>query len=321
MGRLRTWVGALTLAVPVVAGAGPAAAQSTVVIGMPDWPTAKVTANIIARVAEKTYGMTPMLRPIGTVQLFDAIDRGEVDIHPEIWMPNETVDIRKYTDELGTLTLAPARVEATQHICTTPATVEATGIRRVADLADPAMAAQFDTDGDGRGEMWIGDFYWSATRIERLRAKSYGYDQSMMLLTMPEDMAMASVDAAVALGTPIVFYCYAPHHLFALHDIVQLEEPAHDPSTWHVLSPSEDPAWLENSTAASAWMASHYHIGYASDLADYHPDLVAFLDKMALTDEDAEAMSYAIDVEARTPEDVADEWIAQNEDKIAEWTQ
>ena len=313
----------LALAATMAASAalvGPAAAKTTVVIGVPDWPTAAVTSEIIGTVLEEHYDAAVRKRPIGTVQLFDAIDRGEIDIHPEIWLPNSSVDVAKYTDELKTLSLAPARVEATQNICTTKETVEATGLKAVADLAKPEMAAKFDTDGDGRGEMWIGDFDWSATRIERLRAKSYGYDQTMMLLTMPEDMAMAAVDAAVALATPIVFYCYAPHHVFALHDIVTLDEPAYDPATWEVLSPDVDPAWLEKSKAGSGWEPAHYHIGYATDFAAAEPEITAFLDKMALTAEDAEAMSYAIHVDGKTAKEVADEWMAANEDKIAEWT-
>ncbi len=321
MRRLIALVGALALATPVAAQTSDAGAKATVIIGVPDWPTAQVTANIIGTVLEAHYDVTAQLRSIGTVQLFDAIDRGEVDIHPEIWMPNEAVDVVRYTDTLKTLTLAPARVEATQHICTTRGTVDATGLAHITDLAKPEMAANFDTDDDGRGEMWIGAFGWSATRVERLRARSYGYDQTMMLLTMPEDMAMASVDAAVALGTPIVFYCYAPHHVHALHDIVRLEEPAHDPATWDVRSPKDDPAWLANSKAASAWQTAYYHIGYASDLSEYHPDIVDFLNAMALSAEEAEQISYAIDVEGRTPAEVATEWVAQNADKIAEWTQ
>ena len=38
------------------------------------------------------------------------------------------------------------------------------------------MAANFDTDGDGMGEIWIGAAGWASTNIEKIRAKSYGYD-------------------------------------------------------------------------------------------------------------------------------------------------
>lgn len=312
---------ALSLAAPLSVAQPAAAANTTVIIGVPNWPTAQVTSHIIANVLTERYDAAVRLRPIGTVELFDAIDRGEVDIHPEVWLPNSSVPVERYTDELGTLSLAPARVEATQHICTTQATVEMTGIHHVTDLAKPEIAAHFDTDGDGKGEMWIGAFEWSATRIERLRAKSYGYDETMMLLTMPEDMAMSSVDAAVALGMPIVFYCYAPHHVFALHDIVRLDEPAHDPATWDVRTPEEDPAWLANSKASTGWAPANYHIGLATQFEESNPDMAKFLHAMALTSDEAVAMSYAINVEGKSPEEVAAAWIDEHGDKIAEWTQ
>ena len=52
--------------------------------------------------------------------------------------------------------------------------------------------------------MWIGAPTWSSTSIEKVRAKSYGYAKTMTLLEMPEDVAMAAVDSAVATEQPIV---------------------------------------------------------------------------------------------------------------------
>lgn len=301
--------------------AAPAFAASTVLIGVPSWPSAQVTAHIVGQLVEDHLDRGVRYRDIGTVQLFGAIDRGEVDVHPEVWLPNLDRFVAEFVDERGTMTLTGHSVPASQQLCTTEATVEATGLTRVSDLADPAVASQFDTNDDGLGEMWIGDFEWSSTRIERVRAKSYGYADTMMLLTMPEDVAMAAVDAAVAVGTPIVFFCYAPHHMFALHDLVTLEEPAHDPDTWRIVQPEEDPAWLSRSRAESAWAPAAYHIGYASDLTEYEPDVAALLEAIRLTREDAQAMSYAVIVEGRAPEAVAATFIAQNQDRVEEWVQ
>ncbi len=296
------------------------AAPTTVIVGVPNWPSARVTAQIIAQVLEARYDVEVRLRPIGTVELFDAIDRGEVDVHPEVWLPNLQRFVEIYRDERGTMQLAPNGTEARQSLCTTQATVETTGLDQVSDLADPAMARHFDTDGDGRGEMWIGDREWSSTRIERVRARSYGYGETMLLLTMPEDLAMASVDVAAATGAPIVFYCYAPHHVFALHDVVVLDEPAHDPSTWHIVQAEDDPAWLDRSRAGSAWQPSTFRVGYATDFALDHPALAAFLDKVQLTEAEAERVTYAVHVEGRAPHEVAAGWIAQNRAKLAGWT-
>lgn len=299
--------------------AAPAVAEP-VVIGLPSWPTGEVTANIIGKVFADRYDLEVSLVPFGTAEMFDAIDRGEAHVHPEVWLPNDAVDVAYYTETRGTLALAPARVIATQNICTTRATAEATGITSVADLSNPEVAAQFDTDGDGKGEMWIGAEGWAATPIERIRAKSYGYDATMMLLEMPEDVAMAAVDAAAATESPIVFYCYAPHHVFALHDLVRLREPPYDATAWAVVKPSDSPEWLETSRAATGWQPAFYHVGWATSFAEAHPEAIEFLSQLALTDADAEAMSYAVDVDRRTPEEVADAWIAENAAKIEEWT-
>ncbi|WP_245943983.1 glycine betaine ABC transporter substrate-binding protein [Acuticoccus kandeliae] len=293
---------------------------ATIVIGVPNWPSAEVTANIIAQVLQQHYDVDTRLRPLGSVEMFDAMDRGEVDVHPEVWLPNLQTFIDEYGDKRGTIKLSPIGVTAAQHLCTTRETAEATGLHSVADLAKPEMAANFDTDADGKGEMWIGAQTWSSTRIERVRAKSYGYNDTMLLLTMPEDMAMASLDAAIATSQPIVFYCYSPHYMFALHDIVTLQEPAHDPQNWHIIRAEDDPAWLANSTAESAWEPSHFHVAHATELEESFPEIVSFLDKIALTSEEAAQMSYAIHVERRDPAEVATTWIGENEARIEEWT-
>lgn len=295
------------------------AQSATIVVGQPDWPSAQVTANIIADILKEHFGVDVRLRPIGTLELIGAIDRGEIDVHPEVWLPNGKEIVHEYRDVKGTLTLSPIGVDASQNICTTRETAEATGLKSVSDLAKPEMAEKFDTDHDGRGEMWIGANTWSSTRIERVRAKSYGYADTMLLLTGPEDQALASVDAAVATGEPVVFYCYAPHFIFSLHDIVTLEEPAYDPATWKIVPAEQDPAWLSHSKAETAWEPSHYYVGYATTLKRHQPEVAAFLDKIAITAKDAEAMSYAVHVERRDPAEIASTWVADNEDRIEEW--
>ena len=195
-------------------------------------------------------------------------------------------------------------------MCVTRHTAESTGIKALADLADPEMAAKFDSDNDGKGEVWIGAETWSSTFVERIRAGSYGYYETM-----------TAVDAAVATDRPIVFYCYRPHHVFKLHDIAMLEEPQHDARTWHIVLPDQDPAWAKVSKAESAWGPSHFHVGYASALVDDNPDLVKFLDNIVLYTAEVTAMSYVIEVERKTPEEFAREWFAANQARVKEWSE
>ena len=50
---------------------------------------------------------------------------------------------------------------------------------------------------------------------------------------------LAEVDAAVKANKDIVFFCYTPHHMFALHKLVVLEEPEHDSANWNVIQPTD----------------------------------------------------------------------------------
>lgn len=308
----------LAMAVSATLGIGSAQAAN-VVVAVPNWPSAEVGANIIAGLMEQELGVSPILRDMGTSEIFDAIDRGEVDVHPEVWLPNLQRDVDEYVSGRGTVALAPLTTDAGQGMCTTRQTQESTGLQHISDLAKPEIAAHFDTDSDGRGEVWIGAHEWSSTKIERVRARSYGYYDTMMLLEMPENLAMAAIDAAVVTGHPIVFYCYSPHFVFQLHDIVQLDEPDHDPAVWNVVSPNESAAWLAQSHAPTAWQPSTFQIAYATYLDDEMPEVTGFLKNVTFTTEEAEAMSYAIDVEQRAPADVAAEWIENNNARWKEW--
>ena len=181
------------------------------------------------------------------------------------------------------------------------------------------MASKFDTDGDGKGEIWIGAAGWASTNVEKIRAKSYGYDQTMFLKEIDETLALAEVDNAVAKGEDIVFFCYTPHHMFALHKLVVLEEPEYDASKWSVLQPTDDPEWLEKSSAAVAWDLAYLHIHYATALEDAQPLAADLLSKVKLDTDTVSAMTYALVVEKQDPEAFAKKWVSENGAIVDSW--
>lgn len=297
---------------------GPALAAD-LVVAMPNWPSGQVTANIIKAALHEKLSLDVDVREMGTMTAFAGLASGAVDVHPEVWQPNLNSLVDRYAGKDGPVQLANIGVSAWQGICATRQTVEETGIHAVTDLLDPKKTAAFDTDGDGRGEMWIGAQTWSSTGIERIRAKSYGYAKTMRLLEMPEDMGMATVDAAVATDKPIVFACYSPHVVFKLHDIVKLDEPDHDGAKWHIVLPADDPDWLSKSSAPVAWDRAHFQIAYAKSLAIRKPEVTRFLESIDFTLNEITEMSYAVEVDRLSPADYAQSWIAQNGERVGRW--
>jgi glycine betaine/proline transport system substrate-binding protein len=289
------------------------------VVAMPNWPSGQATANILkVSIAEK-FGLDAEVREIGTLTAFAGLDSGEVDIHPEVWRPNLDDLVRRYEADKGSVTVSLVGVPAWQGLCATRDAAETLDIKDVSDLSDPAKTAALDTDGDGKGELWIGAETWSSTGIERIRANSYGYANNLTLVEAEEDVAMAAVDTAVATGRPMVFACHTPHHVFKLHDVVQLTEPPHDQAKWKIVPPSEDPLWISRSSAPVAWGISHFHIAYATAFAEKHPDVAAFLERVNFRPAEIIAMTYALQVERQEPAEYAKKWVAENAARVDEW--
>jgi glycine betaine/proline transport system substrate-binding protein len=311
---LKTALAASTLALSCMC-----AQAADLVIAMPNWWSGKASANIIKVGLKKEFGLDADAVEMGTLIAFAGLDSGQVDIHPEVWLPNLDNLVKRYVTDAGTVALSPIGVPAWQGICATKVAVDKDGIRDISDLSDEKKTAVLDTDGDGRGELWIGAPTWSSTEIERIRANSYGYAKTLTLLEVQEDVGMAAVDAAEATDRPMVFACYAPHAVFKLHDIVRLTEPPYDPAKWKVVLPGEDPEWLSKSSAPVGWDAAHYHIAYATSLRKKYPDVARFLERIDFKPEEAIDMSYALQVERQDPLAFAEQWVAKNQARVDGW--
>ena len=290
-----------------------------IIVGVPNWPSVAATASILKVVLEDNFGLEVELQNGTNPVIFEAMDSGSMHVHPEVWLPNQANLHEKFVTTRGTVRVSPNGVPAFQGICVTKATADRIGITQVLDLADPDMAKNFDSNGDGWGEVWIGASGWASTNVEKIRAKSYGYDETMELVEMDETLAMANVDAAVAKDANLVFYCYTPNHVFALHDLVVLEEPEYDPSKWKVLQPTDDPQWLEKSDAPVAWDLAYLHVHYAASLEDTHPEAAAMLGNVKLTTDQVSAMTYALVVEKADPNDYALQWVKENAAQVDSW--
>ena len=290
-----------------------------VVIGSPNWPSVQATAYILKVVLEENLGLEVEVQNGTNPVVFEAMEKGSMHVHPEVWLPNQDNLHNTYVKENGTVLMNPNGVSAFQGICATKHTAESLGVSKITDLTDPSIASQFDSNGDGKGEVWIGATGWASTNIEKIRAKSYGYDQTLDLTEMDETLAMANLDAAVQQKKPFVFFCYTPHHMFELHDLVILEEPAHDPDKWIVFQPTDDPNWLENSSAGVAWQNANLHIHYAKSLEESQPEAAEILSNVKLSTDQVSAMVYAIIVEKMTLEDLASQWVEANMASVDEW--
>lgn len=317
----------LTFRKPLLAAAFTLASGSVfaadVVIPDPNYASGRATAFAVKAIIENALGLeVEMVTTTAVPVIWEAMGRGagEIDVWTETWVPNQQGLVDRYVGEEGTVVLSQNSFPAIQGYCVPEQTYEEHGIRSVFDLANPENAALFDTNGDGKGEIWIGPQGWQSTNIETVRARDYGFADFFELQSTDEAVATAGLDAAIKAGKPWVGYCYGPHQNFALYDLKLLEEPAYDPEKFVVVTPDEDPDWLAKSSVATAYDAASVHISWSKSLEERQPELVRLLDNIRLSEDDVNQWSLAI-VEGGDPDQIATQWAQDNTSLIAEWMQ
>ncbi|MCW1952427.1 MAG: amino acid-binding protein, partial [Octadecabacter sp.] len=154
---------------------------------------------------------------------------------------------------------------------------------------------------------------------EKIRARSYGYDQIFELTEYEETIAYANLANATKANEPWIGFCYNPHYIFVTQELTVLEEPAHDPATWTIVQPTDDPDWLEKSEASTAWNGATLHLHYAAELAETYPQVAALFAAYELQPDDLSAMGKALAVDGQDAGEFAREWVAANEETVLNW--
>jgi glycine betaine/proline transport system substrate-binding protein len=305
-------------AVGLIASLSPALAAD-VVIGVQNWPSASATSHIIKAAIEENLGLEVELQNGTNPVIFEAMDKGSMDVISEVWMPNQQNLYDAYVSGKETVVLNETAVPASQGLCMPKYVADEMGVTSVQDLTDPDKAALFDTDGDGKGNLWVGNAGDASGNVEKIKAKSYGYDQTFTTDVYDEAVAYANLDNAIKAHKAWVGFCYAPHYVFAVHELAVLGEPAYDASTWTVVQPTDDPDWLAKSMVTSAWPTAQVHVGYRKALETENPEVAGMLHNIKFTADEVSAMTYALVIDKMEAEAFAKEWLAAHQDEVLGW--
>ena len=100
---MNTALKSITLAAVLGLAAGPALSAEKVAIGVPSWTGAQAIANLLKAVVELRIGGEVTLVPGNNATIFQAMDqgKGDIDVHPDVWLPNQESFTKKYVDENG----------------------------------------------------------------------------------------------------------------------------------------------------------------------------------------------------------------------------
>jgi glycine betaine/proline transport system substrate-binding protein len=182
-------------------------------------------------------------------------------------------------------------------------------------LKDPKCAEAFSTPETAPNGRYLGGpVTWEGFDDERVVSLGLPFT----VIHAGTDAAMfAELDSAYQRKAPIMLWIYSPHWAPAKYKGEWVEFPAHTKECY------EDPAWGSNTSA-------QYDCGKPTGeiykyvwggMKDKWPVAYKVAKNYKVETDVLNAMSGQIDLEGKTPEDVAAAWIAENEATWKAWAQ
>lgn len=312
---------ACALLVAVMSFSAPSFAAESVKIGEPSWVGAKSIAYLIKNIVTDRIGGKAELVPGNNAAIFQAMSagRGDIDVHPDVWLPNQESFTKKYVDGEGTVELSRNSYEGKQSFCVSKAFSRKHKVTSVFDLARPEIARLMDSDGNGKGEIWVGAPGWASANVNEVKVRDYGLLPFMEPIRAEQSVMQATVGDSIKKKRGYAFYCYSPHAIWFLHDIVRLEEPPYDPKKYIMKQPSDDPNWYANSYVASEDALKAVQVAYSKSLRKRSPVIYEFLQNMKLNADDVSFFAFQIAGKKKDPDAVVNEWIRKNSKRVDSW--
>jgi glycine betaine/proline transport system substrate-binding protein len=298
-----------------------ASAQPQINIGVPNWPAARGVAAILEAVIEKELGGKAETVPGNNPVIWKAMHegKGDIDVHPDSWMPNQLNFKTEYVDEKKTVALNTKPYIAKQGMCVPKYVKEKYGVNSVYDLAKPEVVKAFDVEGKGKPEAWLGATGWASTNVMRVQARDYGWAPFYSESNIDETLLFGRLDDYYKNKRPILFYCYKPHWTSLKYDLVMLQEPPHNASCYKMVQPQEDPDWFNKSKVTCAMEDVAAHVAYSKSLENRAPAAAKLLATVSFTSEQMSEITEAMAVKKMNENEFAAQWRARNQHSVKQW--
>lgn len=318
---MRKSVLGLTLGLAMSLASATAFSAEKVNIGAPSWTGAQAIAALLQAVVVERIGGEANLVPGNNATIFQGMHqgKGDIDVHPDVWLPNQESFTKKYVDEEGTVTLSKNAYEGNQGFCVPEKFGKANNITDIADLARPDVAEKMDSDGNGKGEMWIGAPGWASANVNEVKVRDYDLLPFIDPVRAEESVKTARVKDAIAKDEGYAFYCYKPHAVWYMFDVYMLSEPTYDPAKYVMVQPSDSPDWYQESKVATKDALKNVQIAWSNSLKERSPAIVEFFERFSLSADDVSSFAYEISGKGRDANEVASEWIANNSERVDGW--
>ncbi len=250
----------------------------TITFGVTPW-TSTVPPTEIASLILQDMGYEVEQTSADVGSVFVGLSRGDLDVFMDSWFPMHENYMSQYEDTINDTAVSYPEAETGW---TVPTYME--DIDSIEDLKGNEDLFNNEMYGIEEGASATGE---SNDLID-------AYDLDMTQVASSEGGMLSQAMRQMNQEEPVVFYGWRPHTMFNEHDLKVLsnEEGFFESSSVHVLTNHE--------------------------LKDNAPDAYEFLSNWSISIDEVEKMIVKIEEDNEDPEDVAREWIDNNQDKVEE---
>ena len=289
-------------------------AKEKVSIAQFNWPGSIIVVEIMKNILENKIGAQVDIKKLSPAIAFPAIDKGSIDIFSDLWWPNLQEGINKYVNEKKSVELVLSYAPCQQGFIIPTWVSEKYGIKTVADLNKHTKL--FDTDGNGKGNIWVGAAGGIVSEVNRVKLRDYnleldGYSTAPYVF-------QAQLKEFMRKKKPIVFYYWSPSWIWSTYDLTIIKEPDHDPAKWNFIEKD-----FKNSSVTCEFIPAKAYVGISTKLKEKSPESYKFFKNWSMTVEDMSflitELSEAPDNPKQDPADVAAKWIKDNPERVAGW--
>lgn len=292
-------------------------AKETLVITELNWDSPRYQAYIFGFIIEHGYGYPIEYVSGSSISMFEGVMAGEIDIYPEIWLPNQQQVWDQAMEESGFIPFIPVTItndDNWQSLFTVPTFVIegdpsrgieplAPDLKSVQDLKRPEIIELFeDPEDPGKGRIYTCIPGWECEKIHLKQIDALGLDEYYNAFPPGSEAGLwASLKAAHDKGEPWLGVVWAPTWIAGMLDLTVLEETPYSPELFE--------------QGLCAWPSADLWIVTSNEFGEKAPELFPFLLKIRMTTEELNlGLAYMLENDAESDE--AALWFLKNRQEV-----
>lgn len=274
------------------------------------WSASMINANVAKILLEEQLGYTVEIVTIDENAQWPSLATGDLSASLEVWPSGHAENVAQYIDGQGVVENGGLLGPVGKIGWYTPAYMVARNpaFGTWEGFADPATAAEYATAETGDlGQFLAGDPSWVQYDADII--KNLGL--SLQVVNAGSEQAiLAALDSAYSREEPILFYFWTPHSIHAKYELTEVALPEYSDECY---------ATAETGGVDCDYPGDELFKIFWAGLAEAAPDAYTLLKNMNYSTEEQIKMVAAVELDGKTAEEAAREWLAANESLWQAW--